>query len=392
MKKKVFLISSDESFANNYGAALQGYALYTTIQELGYDVSFIRYRGGRFEETRGKEFLAKIKKPIAWIYHKLRPTGSEREWKDLKKRYRLEMQQRTNLFGEFIERLSFYNEKSMCWSQLRKHYPIADIYVCGSDQIWNPYFKNERNDPGFFLQFAPNGAKKIAYAPSFGCNDLPPKAQNTLKAYLTGFKAISVRENSGVDIISKYTDLTSQVVLDPTLIRMPEQWLKIARVPNGLPKRYILCYRFSNSSETKAQIDKISELIGLPVVSLPLSLPSLKDDNYQFAFEAGPCEFIGMIKNAELVCTDSFHATVFSILMRTPALVFLREEYGSGDSMNSRVYSLLENLKLKEMIITPTTQISMNSIFPRIDFDATHRILAEKRKGSIEFLQNALES
>ena len=116
----------------------------------------------------------------------------------------------------------------------------------------------------------------------------------------------------------------------------------------------------------------------------------MRDENYQFVFNAGPREFIGLIDKAEIVCTDSFHATVFSILMKTPALVFLREEYGSGDSMNSRVYSLLENLDLKQLIVAPNREVDDTLIGQDIDFDRAHEMLDKLKTESQNFLKNAL--
>lgn len=391
MKKSITILTSEESFHNNYGAALQGYALFSTLQEMDLAPQIVRYQGGQFQDSAYRYYLMQAKRRIRLFIEKLHSYKSEKRY--YSKKFADKIRLRECLFLSFLnENMVFYNKRRMTWQRLKKNYPHTDYYICGSDQIWNPYFKGGRNDPGYFLQFAPKDAKKIAYAPSFGCKDLPPKSQKTIKEYLSSFDALSVRENSGVEIISKYTGLPSRVVLDPTLIRSPEQWKAIARLPKGLPDRYILCYRFADSQQTKQKIDKISAMTGLPVISMPLSIPSLRDENYQFVFEAGPREFIGLIENAELVCTDSFHATVFSILMKTPALVFLRENYEGGDSMNSRVYSLLENLNLTQMIVTPNQEVDTTLINQHIDFDRVHWVLKTMRAESLDFLRNALDN
>lgn len=391
MNKSITILTSEESFHNNYGAALQGYALYCTLQEMGLDPQIVRYEGGQFQDNACRYYLMRAKRRIRLLIQRICPDKTEREIRSLTKKYALEIRLRERLFMSFQnENMVFYNKHRMTWQQLKRDYPHTDYYICGSDQIWNPHFKGGRNDPGYFLQFAPKGAVKIAYAPSFGCNDLPIKAQKTIKDYLSSFDAISVRENMGVEIISKYTGFPAQVVLDPTLLRSPEQWREVAHLPKGLPDRYILCYRFADSEQTKHKIDKVSAMTGLPVVSLPLSVTSMRDENYQFVFNAGPREFIGLIDKAEIVCTDSFHATVFSILMKTPALVFLREEYGSGDSMNSRVYSLLENLDLKQLIVAPNREVDDTLIGQDIDFDRAHEMLEKLKTESQNFLKNAL--
>ena len=129
---------------------------------------------------------------------------------------------------------------------------------------------------------------RVAYAPSFGCDDIPDTAKKTLPALLEIFNAISVREKSGVEIVKKYTSRKAEHVLDPTLLRTTLEWRTIEKVPKKLPKHYILSYRFAESEETKSMIDQISKKTGWPVVSLPLSAVAMKDD-YNSVFDAGRC-------------------------------------------------------------------------------------------------------
>ena len=283
----------------------------------------------------------------------------------------------------------FFSEERTCWEKIRNNPPICDIYMCGSDQIWNPNFHGGVCDPGYYLSFAPVGSKKIAYAPSFGCDDIPKGAQKMLSRMLRDFKAISVREASGIDIVRKYGKRKAEHTLDPTLLLTSDEWRRLSRKPRNLPKEYILCYRFADSGNTKEMIDRISQQTGWPVISLPLSAVAMNDE-YKTIFEAGPREFIGLIDNASLVCTDSFHATVFSIIMKKPVCVFLRESYENGNSMNSRIYSLLEMLHLESHIITSDAQLSdaMNCI--QEDYTEAHKILNVEREKSMKFLRNAL--
>ena len=137
-------------------------------------------------------------------------------------------------------------------------------------------------------------------------------------------------------------------------------------------------------------IDEISKTIDLPVITLPLSIVSMRDDYIQ-VFDAGPREFIGIIQNAELVCTDSFHATVFSILMNTPVCVFLRESYDGKSSMNSRVQSLLEMLGLQENIITENDTLEKALRCVNVDYSDAYTILAERRQHSLDYLRAAIE-
>lgn len=382
----VALLTSEESFINNYGAALQGYALYTTLKELGLAPCIVRYRGGEARNSQIAYRLFQVKRFLGKKYRAIVDSKPEQYTAEVLEK----VKKRERMFEDFsLSYMSFWNEKRVSWQQLRKKYPKCDCYICGSDQIWNPYFKSGFNDPGYFLAFAPANSLKIAYAPSFGCDDIPETARKTLPALLKDFNAISVREQSSVEIVRKYANRTAEHVLDPTLLRTDKQWRHIAKKPEGLPEHYILSYRFAESDSTKQMIDRIAMETGLPVVSLPLSAVAMKDDYYS-VFEAGPQEFVGLIDNASLVCTDSFHATVFSIIMKTPVCVFLRESYENGSSMNSRIYSLLKMLRLESHIITSDAQLSdaMNCI--QEDYTEAHEILNVEREKSMKFLRDAL--
>ena len=390
--RKVIIMTSQESFHNNYGAALQGYALYQTIMDIGYSPAIVKYRGGQFPTGGKSEKYFYTKRFFSRAYHKLVKTPEEKKHASIVKKYKIEIEKRESLFHSFAnENMTYWSEKSVEWRDLKKNCPLADYYVCGSDQIWNPYFKYGENDPGYFLAFAPESSIKIAYAPSFGCSDIPSTAQTTLKQYLKTFSAISVREKSGVDIIKKYTELDSKWVLDPTLLRTPEQWKAISRMPKDVPEKYILCYRFADSEATRNAISNASESLGLPVISLPLSDVSL-EDNDRFIFDAGPREFVGLIQNASLVCTDSFHATVFSLLMKTPVCVFLRENYISGNSMNSRVYSLLEMFGLQNLIKTEADSDYKVLDALNVDYTQAHTLLDKYREESLVYLSNSFKT
>lgn len=387
MKRKVILMSSEESFHNNYGAALQGHALYHYIANLGFDVDIVRYKGGEFTfKTKNK-----LIKTLVGIARKILRRSVVKPTQNISLELSEKKAKREKFFMDFQhETMTFYNEKRVNYHQLLQNIPEADYYVCGSDQIWNPFFKGGQNDLGYFLKFAPKGKRKIAYAPSFGCDDLPEKARKNLKELLQDFHSISVREESGVEIVKRYAGREAKWVLDPTMLMTPEYWKGVSRMPEGVKKPYILCYRFADSEHTKSMIDEVSDTLKMPVVSLPLSEVALKDD-YNFVFDAGPREFIGLIENASLVCTDSFHATVFSVLMKTPVCVFLRESFKSGESMNARIYSFLKMVSLQDLMVSRDDTIDKMMKCLNVDYTAAHEKLAVLRNDSGNYLKNALK-
>lgn len=383
--KKICMLTSEESFLTNFGAALQGYALYKTLSEFNYQVNIQRYLGGTLKLPNKKISILKriCNYSIIEIYLKV----LFRLGKLMNKQNIIKQRE---LFQNFQDDLmSFYPGTRKIWGNLKDNYPKADIYICGSDQIWNPMFKNGYNDPGYFLNFVKNN--KISYAPSFGVSDIPESAQTNLKELLDSFDYISVRENEGAKIIKKYTEKNAKVVLDPTLLIEAKEWNKIARVPKNLPSDYILCYRFGNSIETNSKIKDIGKMLNLPIIELPLSGISYYNFTGNRIFEAGPREFIGLIKNASFVCTDSFHATVFSIILEVPFVTFLRDEnIKKSEGMNSRVLNLLTKLKLKSRIAQNLDLNNQNQLF-NIDFDEAKKILESEKKESLQWLKNALE-
>jgi hypothetical protein len=399
MGKTVCIMTSEESFHNNYGAVLQGYALFHEIQKKGYNPKIVRYRGGMHLRKKDMSFYLRNYQRIRTIgiiliskFYSLFKSKKQKARSKQIKKYRAQIFERESLFLSFQNsNMKFYNSKRIGWYDLKEFTPLADIYLCGSDQIWNPYFKSGRNDLAYFLDFAPIGKKRIAYAPSFGCSELPEKAKSNIADLLSKFDFISVREKEGAKIVFDAIGKEVPVVADPTLLFTHTQWISISTLPNNVPKDYILCYRFSDNIQTKKSIDAISDLTGLPVVSLPLSKVAMQD-NYLKIFNAGPSDFVGLIKNAKLVCTDSFHAVVFSLIFNVPFYVFPRENFsGVSANMNSRIINILRLSNLQKRFISDVSNINVEDIFS-IDFQHSNSSISDLRKFSLEWLEKALKS
>ncbi|MBO4979878.1 MAG: polysaccharide pyruvyl transferase family protein [Clostridia bacterium] len=391
MNQTVGIMTSEESFLNNYGAALQGYALQRVIRELGYQPEIIRYNG-----YGPKRRFGKIKDLVKKILKIRRGTLTEEQKKrnralaDIQKAHQSEIEEGREYFRAFQkETMTFYSDERMTWETLSKRPPLFDMYVCGSDQIWNPIFHGGICDRGYFLDFAPEGKKRIAYAPSLGTDSLPESCKAEMRQLIDKMSAVSVREQRGAELLEELTGRDIRAVLDPTLLLDGAQWAEIARRPEGLPEKYILCYRFSDNEQTPLAVKTLSEKTGLPVVSLPLS-PIAMEDPFINIYKAGPREFIGLIEGAELVCTDSFHATVFSYLMNTPCLTFRRESYGGNqNSMNSRVVNLLQLLERTDRLVCREEDVDYQTLFVA-DYAAGKRNVEALRQESLSFLKKAL--
>lgn len=392
MKKTVGMMTSEESFLNNYGAALQGYALQRTIRGLGYEPKIIRYNG--YGPKRRFGWIKDIIKKVLRV-KKGQLTKEQKDrleyLKSVSEAHKDEIEKRTVCFQTFQdETMQFYSSERMTWEKLKKNPPQFDIYVCGSDQIWNPVFHGGICDRGYFLDFAPADRKRIAYAPSLGTDYLPETCKNEMKMLIDKMCAVAVREEKGAELLTDLMGRRIDTVLDPTLLLSKEEWLEVARVPENIPEKYILCYRFSDNPETLSAVKELSHRTGLPVVSLPLS-PIAMEDPFMNIYEVGPREFIGLISKASLVCTDSFHATVFSFLMNTPFLTFMREQYSDGTaSMNSRVVNLLKSVDLTSRIVAKLQDVNMDTLFDN-DYSSGKQTILSNKKRSIDYLKEALE-
>lgn len=380
MVKKVGILTSAQSFGDNYGAVLQAYALSTVLKSMGYEPNIIRYK------VEG-EYV----NHSAPITERLKNTLFNNEMSFHAKKTlvlnKLLHKSVNGVFYNFVEKnLSFYNSDFIGFKELRNNPPAFPAFITGSDQVWNPVIHGNKNDPGYFLDFVPNGAKRIAYAPSIGVDKIPVECENTLEQFLAKFDALSIREKSGAEIIKKCCGIEVPVMLDPTLLLTAADWDKIAQKPENLPEKYIFCYKFGKSATMDETIKRISKKYGLPIVTAPSS-PEVR---FKADYSIGPAQFLAAIKNATLVCADSFHATVFSVLYKKPFLIFPRHAVGGNINMNSRMENILDTFGLYERYVHENSEYNEKELF-EISFEKAEAVLKEKRAESISFLDTALQ-
>lgn len=363
-------------FLDNYGACLQAYALSKTIENLQNECVIFNYTEvtGYYDDTLKERFKN------SFIYNSVRSMLSEK----YKESYKL---------GK-CRRKAFNNFRKQYLPISKEHYnehsDISDLgfdaVVCGSDQVWNPTFYDACN-PFYYLTFA-KGLPKIAYAPSIGVSDIPEPYVKEFKEYLSDFKAISVREQNAVDLVKKYADRDSKWVLDPTMLLDGDKWSELTKA-SLVKKPYIFCYLFGRQEYYTKSIEYLKKKTGLDVVIIPFSERDLNND-YKKICNAGPLEFITLIKNAQYVLTDSFHATVFSILFGKQFFTLLRDAENEQKSMNSRIHSLLSMIDKKDRCVTENNAQNF-AIDPITDYERVHECLENLRNDSLSFLKTALE-
>ena len=254
-----------------------------------------------------------------------------------------------------------------------------DYFFVGSDQIWNPNIRYGSSLD--FLTFAPR-EKRIALSPSFGVSTIPDEFTECYSEWLSEMNFLSVREQAGADLIKKLTGREAPVLVDPTLMLTKEQWLAVSETGRKKPaKAYLLTYFIGAlSAKRKRILNEIAALKGLEIVQL-----ACLDDIERY--DANPGEFVDYINSASIVCTDSFHAIIFSIQMEKPFVVFDRE--GKSAPMSSRIETLLAKFNFESRKYS--TLQNSTDIF-RIDFSHVPEILKKERSKVNDYLKAVLKT
>lgn len=359
----------------NYGSALQSYATKIFLQKMGYEGEVISLKGSL---VKGRDIrLRKIAVMLGRFI--LNPQ---------KMKKRAEAYQ-NNVVSEYSEMTKKYFEKFKeekikpayySWSELKNIARTKEYlaFLCGSDQIWNG--DTLYVDPQYYLRYAPK-KKRIAFAPSFGREYVADYNKKTIKKYISDFNYLSAREASGVKIIKDLTNLEATQILDPTLLVSKDEWLENLEIKkDSKDEKYILAYFLNDPSDKAKQfINKISKEKKLKIVALPYVRE--KDGWFDVVKDAGPIEFLSLVRDAECVCTDSFHGTAFSINFQVPYYTFERQ-YGKSAKQSSRIISLLELTNQMERFNPEEDK--------EVDFSYSESILKKEREKAKKYLENAL--
>ncbi|WP_051586231.1 polysaccharide pyruvyl transferase family protein [Selenomonas sp. AE3005] len=231
------------------------------------------------------------------------------------------------------------------------------------------------------MTFAPK-EKRIAYAASIFCPDIPEKDKPLFKQGLTEMAHISMREQAGADMVKAFSGREVPVVVDPTLLLTADEWRKVSRQPAWYHGGdYILTYFLG---ERPAVVNKLSEENGLPVVNI------LDKDVYEH-YVTSPDEFLWAIEHAKLMYTDSFHGTVFSILFRTPFVVCNRIGSAVEEKMGSRIDTLLGYFGLDSRRGTLVNDYFVENPLAAPDWSNVDRVLERERRRADEYLRQALK-
>lgn len=327
-------------FQTNYGAVLQAYALQKYLQnQPGTEVEIIDFTTPEHLEGHKVCKRQSLKNPVVAIAYYFFTLIHYRQLK-----------RRVTRTRDFKNKYFHFTRRFSSMKEALKNHPIEDIYITGSDQVFNP---NGKYVPLYYLGFDKGNGKKVAYAPSFGISEFNDDITQKIKEYIQDFDFLSCRELTGADYLSSITGHDVPVVVDPVLLHNADEWGKVAVTPR-YKKDYIFIYDLNGADNLIKIAKDIQRNTGLPIVCLTSKREKIYPVNKQ-TYDAGPAEFVGWIKNASYVVTDSFHGTVFSLIFRKEFFTFIAVERTS-----SRIRCLLDKVGRGDRIIKKDELSSFN--------------------------------
>ncbi|MCI5509801.1 MAG: polysaccharide pyruvyl transferase family protein [Eubacterium sp.] len=353
----------------NYGSLWQAYALQTVIEQLGCEAININYTpekevGGTLAKTLvnvsrwGKKSVTRLAF-LAYQYPSFTHTFST--FRRYRKLYLKETKEYTSS------------------EQLKRDLPKVDLFCTGSDQVWNLLYDNKIDDT-YFFDFLPDDKRRIAYAASFGGNKFEDGNVEKYANYLKKYDSISVREDSGVQILKQF-GINGMQVLDPTLLLSKEEWEKL--LPDKQKKEdYILIYQLRPNKEFDNFAVELSKKTGMKLIRIS-TMFFQKFKCGEFHYLPKPEEFLWYIKNAKCLLTDSFHGTCFAINFETQFIEILPGRF------NARNQSLLKAMGVEDRILTDYHDFSLYD--KKIDWGNVDEIHTSKKEQSMEILKEMIE-
>lgn len=342
---------------HNYGSTLQCYALKKVIENItDYEVKVIPHT-----------FVKKIYNGF----------GEKHLYDKYNKRIAMFDDFLKNKIGCTDEHIEVLNKKNA---------PLYDYYVVGSDVIWDTYLTG--SDSAFFLDFAEEyNCIKIAYAPSLNGRSEDKLNTELFNMYIDKFDYLSVREEKDIEYIKRFTSKEVKKVLDPTLLLDDSAYNELIDNQRKKDKKFILVYLIYDETENIQMIlnliNRVAMEKDMEVIHFIYNIPNyiFGKRGKSFAFD-GPMDFLWYIKNADLVITNSFHGTAFSIIFQKPFYSLIRKD------SKVKTAALLYDLKLENRIWKP--QIKIEEVSFEIDYSVANKRLQESIKESYDYLKKAL--
>lgn len=375
----------------NYGGNLQAYALCKVLQTMGHDASQVQtsHIGQcrdliRQDKKNPVQTAVKLaKKPFklaAWLVL----PSYRRSRKDRK----AAAQALQNAFVRFNRELIPHSDKVYTQANIAEALALYDAFITGSDQVWNP---NWYYSP-YFLTFVPGNVPKISYAASIAHAELPEPAKTQFKKDLQDFIGVSVREENAVALLEGIAPGKVECVLDPTLLLTAQQWDAV-KSPRQVADPYVFCYLLGDDPVIRQVAAAYAKKHGLTLVTIPNAAGQIHKNDDGFGdlrlADPSPEDFISLIANADYVFTDSFHASVFSLIYSRQFWVFARQ---GQEKMSSRIYSLTGLFDVPERFCDTPEKATLTYVdaLSEIDYSVDRPKIQAAKEASLAFLKNNL--
>lgn len=362
----------------NYGGVLQAYALCKYLNDRdGYSAEQILYKHGLISvgdsKMTCKEFLIKLKSRLVKELYRQKNENIRKRTEDSFKAFRESVPHTRQVYTA---------------DTVREISDDYDVLIVGSDQVWNPIWY----DPAYMLCFAGEHTRKISYAASIGINVLDDAQKKLFRSSIRDFDGISVRERAAAELLSPLIGKEVQVCVDPTLLLTADEWNSIAS-ERKIQGKYIFLYFLGDDRKSRKEAERFAEKKGMKLIMIPDLMGKYRktdrEINAEYIMNATPRDFISLIKHAEYVFTDSFHACVFSLLYQKDFFAFPR----SGKiKMESRIQNLTELFECPERFCINRNGmteylLSLNSI----DYGREQKQFLEAKQVSMDYLNKVLD-
>lgn len=355
----------------NSGASLQAYALMKYLEKKGNEVEIINYKPDYLNNHYKLGAIANPKYEknlmLKMIYLILKFPGRVLELNTKKK------------YDEFRDNyLKITKRRYVSNYELKRSIPDADVYICGSDQIWNSKFNNGK-DPAFYLDFVPQEKIRASYAASFATEEIDNELKEITKERIKKLDFIGVREVSALNILEDLGVGRGIQVMDPVFLLSKEEWINMTYEIDKREK-YIFVYDFDGNELIKEVTLKLAKEKNLKIYTVFKSNYSDK-----VIKNMGPIDFISYIKNAEFIISNSFHGTAFSIIFERQFVVVNRKE-----SINTRMRDLLSILKIENKLINEN--YNFNNLINKVNYKEVNKYVNERLEISKAYLDRVTSS
>lgn len=375
---KVYIITRHA--ITNYGSLLQSIATQEVVNSIGYQSQIIDYI--RTDEEYKKIAITNLSRNQKWNSNAIKKMVylciQNPEYILMGKRFEQFRKKYLNLTHQISSR-----------EELNALGNEDAIFLTGSDQVWGP-IGTDNFDSAYFLEFVSTDNKKFAYAASFGRTKFTEEVMEIYKSLLEKYDSIAVRENSAAKILVEMGLNDVKQVLDPTLLLDSVQWEKLIE-PAKIEGKYILIYQLHSNPEMDRYADSLAKKLNLPLFRVTPSLHQVMRTG-KTIYLPNLSRFLGLIKYATFMVTDSFHGTAFAINFGTQFVNVLSSNRGNSniDATKTRNLSILELLHLQDRVLRRYDDFDcFNS---KIDYLLVNNILKRERERSISVLKEMLRS